>query len=124
MASLRTLSGAVEGFCRAGGLDRDLALRLVLVVEELLTNAVTHGAACGGRGRLTLSLEGGELELTYEDQAVPFNPLVEAPPARFDPDVLARPVGGLGVHLIRAFSDRQAYRHADGWNRLTLHKRL
>lgn len=127
MDSLRTLTAAVEGFCHTGGLNRDLALRVALVVEELLTNAVTHGTAPGAgqaRGRLTLALEDGELTLLYEDQARPFDPLAETPPACFDPDVLARPVGGLGVHLVRAFSDRQSYRHTNGWNRLTLHKRL
>ncbi len=126
LASLAALTGAVEAFCTRAGLDRDLALRLSLVVEELLTNAVTHGAGArqGARGRLTLGLVGDELELVYEDQAVPFDPLQGAPDPPLEQEVLQRPVGGLGLHLIRQLSDRQSYVFAEGWNRLTLHKRV
>ena len=124
--SLAALTGFVEGFCRDAGVDRELALKLMLVVEELAANGLCHGrrGAAPLRVRLGLRQEGRRLEIRYEDDAAPFDPLREAPVAVVRGDALSRPVGGLGVHLVRAFTDAARYEYRDGRNRLVLEKDL
>lgn len=126
LADLGALVQFVEGFCHDGGIDRELALKLVLVVEELATNALRHGRSGDAPlgVRLQLSRHGGLLELRYEDDGPPFDPLREAPLAATEGDALARPVGGLGVHLVRSLTDAQRYSYRDGRNCLVLEKRL
>jgi anti-sigma regulatory factor (Ser/Thr protein kinase) len=63
------------------------------------------------------------VELTVADDGPPFDPLAVAPPKqalRLE-DVVS---GGQGIHLIRHFTDRLAYRREDGRNVLTLWRAL
>ena len=53
--------------------------------------------------------------------ALPFDPLTaKAPDLGAEAD--ARPIGGLGIHLVRAIMDRVAYERVGGTNRLLLEK--
>ncbi len=95
-----------------------------LAIEELVTNWIKYGHDDTREHRLALRLEfeDGELRLCVTDDGRPFNPL-----DRPAPDVTLsaeeRPIGGLGLHLLRRFFDRMEYRRVDGVNRLTLAKR-
>jgi anti-sigma regulatory factor (Ser/Thr protein kinase) len=60
----------------------------------------------------------GELVVEFSDQGVEFNPLTVDPPD-LTLDLAARPVGGLGVFLLKKFADSLSYRREQGWNRLT-----
>jgi anti-sigma regulatory factor (Ser/Thr protein kinase) len=52
-------------------------------------------------------------------RAEPFDPTVRAAPD-VDAPLDARPVGGLGVHLVRQLMTRFEHRYADGCNEVTL----
>lgn len=73
--------------------------------------------------KVSLAVSDGEMVLGIEDDGPAFDPL-DAP----EPDVEAaledRPVGGLGIYLLREMMDRLEYARVDGRNCLTLHKRL
>ena len=75
-AGLQQALARIEGWCAAQGLPRDLALRLLVVVEELFTNSVKYGygAECDRPVRLALAPAGAGVELAYEDEAPPFDP--------------------------------------------------
>jgi anti-sigma regulatory factor (Ser/Thr protein kinase) len=112
----------VEDACDRAGISHAHCLRLMLVVEELFVNTVVHGH--GGdtdapvRLRLTVTPEA--IAVRYEDTARPFDPFatVEAPDA--GTDLAERPVGGLGVRLIRSMAQDIRYGRCEGWNRVTL----
>ena len=65
----------------------------------------------------------GNLLLRFKDRGKPFNPL-----AREDPDLTLaleeRPVGGLGIYMVKQFVDEADYEYRDGFNILTLRKRI
>jgi len=121
MPELRELTGFVERFCREHAVDDNARWHLVLVVEELFTNTVTHGYRGGADAPVEISLacERGGVTLLYEDAAPPFNPLdLPVTAAAAAPE--ARPVGGLGVLLVAQLTRDMRYTYEAGRNRLSL----
>ena len=106
--------------CRAAGLTPATVLRIELVIEELFTNTVLHGYGhdCDAPVWLHLEIAPGELRLTYADAAPPFDLL------EHDIGIAAsaadRPVGGLGVHLVKQLASAISYRRAEDRNVLTI----
>ena len=97
-----------------------------LVIEELVTNCIKYGYdddAAGHIIEVEMELSATELVLTVTDDGHAFNPLALPEPDTSQP-VEERPIGGLGLHLLRKMADRMDYARADGKNRLTLRKSL
>jgi anti-sigma regulatory factor (Ser/Thr protein kinase) len=96
-----------------------------LAVEELLSNCVKYAFADAAEHliEITLSIEGGDLILTFTDDGLPFNPLT-LPEPRIHVPIEERGIGGLGIHLLRKIADDLHYSRTDGKNRLTLRKSL
>jgi anti-sigma regulatory factor (Ser/Thr protein kinase) len=87
LASFGEVRALAEAFGRAMGADRDAVLRLVLVLEELFTNTITHGYPAGSEGPIWIAFaqRADLIEVTYEDAGPPFDPLAEAAPRVEDP---------------------------------------
>jgi serine/threonine-protein kinase RsbW len=122
LAALRDTAAFAQRFCERNGLRRDDALRLRLVIEELFTNTVQHGYGVESDApiRIALSLRDGGLSLLYEDSARAYDPLARPtePIAASEP-ADARPIGGLGLALVRGFAEAR-YAYENGTNRLWL----
>ena len=95
-------------------------MRVVLVLEELFTNTVTHGYPTGGEGPVWVSLDlaGDAIEITYEDAAPAFDPIGGAP-AVPRPDEEQTP-GGVGLALVRGLSASARYARDGDRNRVIL----
>lgn len=61
--------------------------------------------------------------MEVEDNGRPFNPL-EAPTPDVNMSVADRPVGGLGIYLVRRVMDGLEYRRQQGKNVLVMRKTL
>lgn len=123
LAELERLRQFIEAFCDRTALSQEMRYHLSVVLEELVVNAVKHGD-CDPRAsaiRIGLRLRGDHLEIAFSDSGVPFNPLV-MPPPKLDEDLGRRPVGGLGIHLIRCLVPQIRYERCDGRNYLFLTK--
>ena len=96
-----------------------------LVIEELVTNCIKYGYEDAGEHvvEVRLQLSAAELAVTVTDDGQPFNPLELSAPDLQVP-VEDRPLGGLGIHLLRQMSDRMEYVRADGKNRVTVRKSI
>ncbi len=96
-----------------------------LALEELVTNCIKYGYddTAAHVIQIHLQLAGGEMIMTVEDDGHPFNPLEQAEPDTNLP-IEERPIGGLGIHMLRKMSDRMEYVRENGKNRVTLHKIL
>ena len=124
-ASLTESAGFVDAFCARHGVDTGLALKLTLVLEELFTNTITHGfgAETDAPIRIALSASGPQtVSLVFEDSGPAFDPLAAGarPPAALDDAFDARPVGGLGIHLVVQLASAKRYAREAGRNRLWL----
>lgn len=100
-----------------------LEFTLRLVLEELVVNVANYAYGDGGDGPLEISVDAREdaIVVTLTDEGDPFNPLQqEAPDTSLDAE--ERPIGGLGIFLVRQMVDNVSYRYEAGRNILTLFK--
>jgi anti-sigma regulatory factor (Ser/Thr protein kinase) len=118
-------SGAAEAWLGDKGASPDAAFLVSLAIEELVTNCIKYGYDDGGDHvvDITLSLTKEMLTMVVVDDGRAFNPL-ELPPPDTSMSIEDRPIGGLGIHLLRQMSDDMQYERRDSTNRLTLIKRL
>ena len=94
---------------------RKYAVRLAL--DELLSNVVRYAYDDDARHRINLRLEtGAPFHLTIADDGKPFDPLADAPPPVLDGPVEDRPIGGLGLHILKKMGLKLAYRREAGRN--------
>ena len=121
LSALSDISRMVETFGAAHKLDESRVYMLNLALDELITNSVDYGfdGVAEPRIEITLWISGRLLVLTIIDNGRRFDPTARARPDLSSP-VEDRPVGGLGLHLVRTFADRVTYQFTEGENRLTL----
>jgi anti-sigma regulatory factor (Ser/Thr protein kinase) len=124
LAQLVAATAFVETFCRQHAIAPADTLRLVLVVEELVTNVITHGYG-GDRAapvRIGLQAEDRDVTLQFEDTAPAFDPHSRLAQglAELEAGAADRPVGHLGLPLVFRMASASHYEHAGGWNRLRL----
>jgi len=102
------------------GLPRGTSLRLQLVAEELFTNTFRHGQPVAATQSVTVRIEqaGDDIELTYEDCELAWDPLAHLDHSRLHLPLAQRPAGGLGVILIDAFAERVQYERVQERNRV------
>jgi anti-sigma regulatory factor (Ser/Thr protein kinase) len=101
---------ALERFIASHGLSPGVANRLEVIFEELVSNAIRHGFTPGSDQsvRARLARVGDHVELIFEDDGAPFDPLGQAAPAPFSTLEKAT-LGGLGIPLVRKMSASFAY---------------
>ena len=118
------LSGFADAFaawCTQVGVPAAVATRFQIAFDELLTNAITHGAPEAANEPLVVNLraDAQRLEAEIIDAGPPFNPLAQtAPDTTLTLD--ERDPGGLGLLLVRELIDEVQWRHAEGRNHLRL----
>ena len=124
LAALPAAAAFVEEFCARHRIDRADALRLTLVVEELFTNSVTHGYRGESDAPIEIALcaASDEIALLYEDAAPAYDPLSRyaTAPDHLHATTESRPVGGLGIHLVRELAAGASYAREAERNRLRL----
>ena len=107
------------------GAAPETARALELAVDEAACNAIVHGYQ-GRAGLLEVEVErdGDVVVIRLRDWAPPFDP-TSLPHPDLTLPLEDRPLGGLGVYLIRQSVDEMAHRATPvGGNELTLSKRL
>lgn len=127
LADLDTVHGAISDLARRLALPEDVTTPLRLALDELITNVVEHGfhAHALGERHLVLRLDaiGDTVQATIEDNGIPFDPTIAA---GLDPgeELDDRPIGGLGLHLVRRSIDSMRYRRDGDRNVLSISKLL
>ena len=120
LSKVRELSSMVEAFGNANGLSQQRVFVMNLALDELIANTVMHGLQdVPTEIDITLQVHAERLVLTIEDNGRPFDP-TRGGPADVTSSLEDRAVGGLGLHLIKAFADRLSYEFVNGRNRVTM----
>jgi anti-sigma regulatory factor (Ser/Thr protein kinase) len=107
------------------GLNAKVVRDLNLAIEEIVTNIISHAFSDNREHiiRVRLDVEPAEVRVEVEDDGRPFNPL-EAPDADTTSPLEERPIGALGIHLVRKLTDGLDYKRQADKNLLTLKKKL
>ena len=119
------VSQLVEEIGEQRGLDVSLVMSLNLALEEAVTNVVVYAYPEGQEGKVDVEaiLRPGSVEFTLIDSGKAFDPT-----SRPDPDlslgVEDRPIGGLGIFLVRQIMDKVEYERRDGKNYLRMTKNI
>ena len=121
MGELATLASALKSFGDASRISKGVMYDVSLVIEELFTNIVSYGYkdARVHTIKIDIRVDGREVEIQIEDDAIPFNPL-EAPGIDAEKPLEERQIGGLGLHLVREMVDKISYERVDGKNVLNV----
>jgi anti-sigma regulatory factor (Ser/Thr protein kinase) len=125
LGELERLMAWLDDFCERHEIPDEAHYHLNVAVEELVLNAIKHGRCSPAEGAIGvgLRLSGQELDITITDTGIPFDPL-NAPPPDLKSSLADRPIGGLGVHLVRSLMNSVEYERQGGENRLHLRKEL
>ncbi|HEX3415720.1 MAG TPA: ATP-binding protein [Stellaceae bacterium] len=125
-AEFTRLQVFADEFAHQCGLPPDERSRLLIILEELFTNAVTHGRgphSTGGTIAVALGWRTGRLRISFVDDGQPFDPLAFRAPDLEDATE-ERGIGGLGIHIVRSLVHRARYRREGGRNHLHLVRRI
>ncbi|GAB2651403.1 ATP-binding protein [Arenimonas aestuarii] len=107
---LDDLVAAIDGVLAREGVHPGVVHDVQLVTEEVVCNALAHGRVEGREHEISVGIgvDGDLVTLEFRDDCVAFNPLERADPD-LDADINDRPIGGLGVHLIRQLAEEVSY---------------
>ena len=119
------LSAFVDEVCAAMEMDEMETMQMNLAIEEAVVNVMKYAYLPGTKGEVNIEAQANDVRLkfTISDTGVPFDPTVRAEVDTSLP-LEERPIGGLGIHLVRSIMDSINYERVEGKNVLTLRKKL
>jgi serine/threonine-protein kinase RsbW len=119
------VNAAFVEFANAHGVPAAIRRSLNVALDELLANTIAHGFAGRPGGEVTVEAElrADRLSVTLTDDGLPFDPFgMAAPDTALS--MAERPVGGLGIHVVRQMMDNVSYHRLADRNVVILEKRL
>ncbi|MDD2707230.1 MAG: ATP-binding protein [Verrucomicrobiae bacterium] len=122
---IEKLAARVDEFCRQNQIAAKDAYAINVSLDELVTNVISYGYEDKAEHRIEIQLrmDNGWVEARIDDDARAFNPMEKPPPDLTKP-LAERPIGGLGIHIVRKMMDSVSYRRQDGKNVLVLRKKV
>lgn len=107
------------------GLDMSLTMSLNLAIEEAVVNVMEYAYPDGQKGNVEIEVTADQQWMTFviTDTGIAFDPTTKE-----DADTTLsaeeRPIGGLGIFLVRQLMDDINYKREGNKNVLTLRKKL
>lgn len=123
LTEISQLEPFMEKLAEAYGISPDVQFQLNLAIDEALANSINYAYPEGTEGSIILEAEteGNMLVLRLMDYGTPFDPTLQG-----DVDttlsVEQRPIGGLGIFLIKQMMDDVTYVRQEEKNILTMKK--
>ena len=98
--------------------------QVTLIIEEIFSNIVRFAYTDKLEHMVSvhLELEGENIIIQIRDDGIPFNPLEYHHGISSDP--ASSLDGGMGLMLIKTFSNRISYKRLDGYNQLSIAKTI
>ena len=124
MEDLDEMMAFVDGQLEEYGCPAKVQIQIEVAVEEIFVNIASYAYTPEtGPATVRMRIQDDVAVITFIDSGVPYDPL-----AKPDPDVTLsaeeRPIGGLGIYLVKKSMDSISYNYESGKNVLQLEKRL
>ena len=124
IATITQLSELVETVCEEKGLDMALTMNLNLALEEAVVNVMSYAYPDSqGDVKVDIIIDDQKVVSILTDSGIPFDPTQKG-----DVDTTLpaeeRPIGGLGIHLVKQIMDKVSYQYVGNQNILTLEKNI
>lgn len=124
---LSSMNSFIEEAGEELGLSASFCMSLNLVMEEAVSNIIFYAyekdRVVDDAVDISLEREGDRLRVVLSDHGIAFDPT-----AREEPDITLsveeRPIGGLGIFLIKKIMDSVVYRREGGRNVLIMTKTI
>ena len=109
------------------GCSERIRIQVDVAIDEIFSN-IAHYAYHPDTGPATVQVRVEEEPLcviiTFIDHGVPYDPLAEERPDTTKLPKMDRPVGGLGLFVVKKIMDDISYDYRDGRNILTIRKKI
>ena len=125
IAEISKLAIFIDEIGEEFSLAPDVVFNLNLVLEEAVVNVINYAYPKEEHQSIYLSatLHEGSIVFVLTDTGKEFDP-TQAPEVDITLSAEERPIGGLGIFLIRQIMNEVRYQRIDGKNLLTLEKKL
>jgi sigma-B regulation protein RsbU (phosphoserine phosphatase) len=125
LREISRLGQLVDRFGREHHLAADDTNDINLMLDEIVGNVIKHGFddSLTHEIHIGVTLDKDLATVRVEDEGKLFNPL-DAPEPDLDLPIEERPVGGLGVFIVRSIAESLDYRREGGRNIVTMKKRI
>lgn len=126
LSGIAVMNEQLAKMCRQWEIADDVAFSMNLALEEIVTNIINYGYGGHEEYDITIrfSLEKHNLRIQIKDSAPGFNPLDIDEPDDLGKPLEERNIGGLGIHLVKKFTDNLQYRRSKNKNIIILIKSL
>lgn len=120
--AIETFGAGAHAFLIQQGVPEEALLKLDFCFEEIFTNIVKYSFPEDEEHWIDATVSGNQegMTLRIEDDGKPFAP-ADAPAPDFSLPIEERPIGGLGLFLVRSMASGIDYENTGGRNRLTVH---
>ena len=114
----------VDGALESVNCSMKVQMQIDVAVEEIFVNIASYAYPDGiGEAKIAVYAESDKVMITFEDCGIKYDPLQNE-----DPDITLsaneRPIGGLGVYMVKKTMDSVSYEYKENKNRLTIIKNL
>ncbi len=119
------LNEFIDSVAEEVGLDMSLTMSLNLAIEEAVVNVMEYAYPEGQQGDVEIEVTADQQWMTFviTDTGIAFDP-TKKEDADTTLSAEERPIGGLGIFMVRQLMDVIDYKREDNKNVLTLQKKL
>ena len=113
----------VEAVAGKAQLDHEATFNLNLALEEAVSNVIMYAYPEGTNGMVDIDavVDGKRVSFIITDSGKPFDPTAKED-VNINAEMAERPIGGLGIHLVRTIMDTVSYERKEEKNILIITK--
>ncbi len=125
IATIPQLKDFVDTVTKEAGMEEMETMTLNLAIEEAVVNVMNYAYPKDTKGTVDIetTLDDGCITFVISDSGMAFDPT-----AKEDPDTTLkaeeRPIGGLGIFLVKQLTDAVGYERRNDKNILTVKKKI